>query len=115
MNDKLIIQDKINSYNQNNGSNEGIFINLAKISINNYISNLSDKEQNDVSHNGHKKIFQIKKKYDGNIRMDDYDDLAEQLYRILDEALINCDVRILKEVVYFAKNVYSQVVINDYP
>mgnify|MGYP003480320036 CR=1 FL=1 len=47
--------------------------------------------------------------------MDDYDDLAEQLYRILDEALINCDVRILKEVVYFAKNVYSQVVINDYP
>lgn len=33
-----------------------MFINLAKISINNYISNLSDKEKNDVS-NAHKKIF----------------------------------------------------------
>ena len=39
--------------------------------------------------------------------------LVEQLYRILDEAIINSDVRILKEVVYFSKNVYLHVEIND--
>lgn len=80
MNDRLIIQDKIS--NNTLESNENIF-NLAKISINNYIANINDREKIDIP-NSHKKIMEIKKNTEQVITSTKYHELVPQLYRILD-------------------------------
>jgi hypothetical protein len=51
MNDRLVIQDRINI----NENNEGL-TNLAKISINNYICSLNDRDKIEIP-NSHKRIL----------------------------------------------------------
>jgi hypothetical protein len=55
MNERLIIQDKIG-----NAQPSPNFVNLAKISVANYIAGLNDREKIDIP-NSHKRILDIKK------------------------------------------------------
>lgn len=57
MNDRLIIQDRISNNNNQPSPN---LINLAKISVANYIAGLNDREKIDLP-NSHKRILEIKK------------------------------------------------------
>lgn len=66
MNDRLVIQDRINL----NENNEGL-TNLAKISINNYICSLNDRDKIDIP-NSHKKILEIKKNTESVITQEKY-------------------------------------------
>lgn len=66
MNDRLVIQDRINI----NDNNEAL-TNLAKISINNYICSLHDRDKIQIP-NSHKKILDIKKNTESVVPQEKY-------------------------------------------
>lgn len=66
MSDRLIIQDKIG--NMQTSPN---LINLAKISVANYIAGLNDREKIDIP-NSHKRILEIKKNTESRISQEKY-------------------------------------------
>ena len=39
--------------------------------------------------------------------------MAKEIYKILDEVMVTYDVRALKEIVYFSRNVFTYVVLPD--
>lgn len=106
MNDRLVIQDR-SSLSDNNET----LTNLAKISINNYICSLNDRDKIEIP-NSHKRILEIKKNTESSITRDRYHELSCEVYRLMDEAAATSDVRVLKEIVYFARGVYT-IVRND--
>lgn len=103
MNDRLVIQDRINI----NDNNEGL-TNLAKISINNYICSLNDRDKIEIP-NSHKRILEIKKNTENLIPLNKYHELTLDLFKLLDEAALSRDIRVLKEIVYFSRGVYTIV------
>ena len=66
MNDRLVIQDR-SSLSDNNEA----LTNLAKISINNYICSLNDRDKIEIP-NSHKRILEIKKNTENCIARDKY-------------------------------------------
>lgn len=66
MNDRLVIQDR-SSLSDNNEA----LTNLAKISINNYICSLNDRDKIEIP-NSHKSILEIKKNTENCISRDKY-------------------------------------------
>lgn len=66
MNDRLVIQDR-SSLSDNNEA----LTNLAKISINNYICSLNDRDKIEIP-NSHKRILEIKKNTENCINRDKY-------------------------------------------
>ena len=96
--------DKINNNIGVNNSPNPYMVNLAKISISNYIAGLNDKEKIDIP-SSHKKIMEIKKNTDAHISLEKYHQLVEELSILLDETKLTFDIRVLKEIVYFSRNV----------
>lgn len=101
MNDRLVIQDR------NNIGESVQSVTLAKISINNYICSLNDRDKIEIP-NSHKRILQIKKNTNESlITRQKYHELSLQLFKLLDQALASFDVRVLKEIIYFSRGVYT--------
>lgn len=107
MNERLIIQDKIGNTPPNPN-----FINLAKISIANYIAGLNDRDKIDIP-NSHKRILDIKKNTDAKVTPHHYHQLVADLYSLLDETILTNDVRVLKEIVYFSRNVRTDICLRE--
>ena len=99
MDERLMIQDRLSS---NDAGTH--LINLAKISVANYIANISDRQDIDLP-NSHKKILAIKKNTPHLVDNPKYHALVAELNPLLADATHTYDIRVLKEVVYFAKSV----------
>ena len=39
--------------------------------------------------------------------------MTKEIYKILDEVMVTYDVRALKEIVYFSRNIFTTVVLPD--
>jgi hypothetical protein len=74
----------------------------------NYIAGLNDREKIDIP-NSHKKILDIKKNTEPNVTQRLYHQLVADLYHLLDETTLTFDVRVLKEIVYFSRNVSTEI------
>lgn len=107
MNDKLVIMDKMIL-----AENHDSITNIAKISINNYICSLNDRDKIEIP-NSHRKILELKKNVENTLTQNRYHQVSKEIYKILDEVMVTYDVRALKEIVYFSRNVYSTVILSD--
>jgi hypothetical protein len=101
MDEKLLIQDRISIQPLEQQEN---IIQLAKISVSNYIMHLNNREKIEIP-SSHKKFVEIKKNTDKIVSTDKYHLLMNDLNRLLDEARASKDVRMLKEVVHFSQGV----------
>ena len=59
-------------------------INLAKISVQNYLGHLQDQQNGEVLPNAHKKIMEIKKNINRFVGIEKYHQLVKELYPLLD-------------------------------
>lgn len=107
MNDRLVIMDKMIL-----AENHDSITNIAKISINNYICSLNDRDKIEIP-NSHRKILELKKNVENNLTQERYHEVTKEIYKILDEVMVTYDVRALKEIVYFSRNVFTTVVLPD--
>jgi len=91
MNERLIIQDRPTQ------SSPQIHdpLNLAKISVGNYLATLTQHAPADLP-NAHRTILNIKKQTQGAVDQIRYHELVGELYSLLDETAVNGDVRVLK-------------------
>ncbi len=66
MNDRLVIMDKMIL-----AENNDTITNIAKISINNYICSLNDRDKIEIP-NSHRKILELKKNVENNLTQERY-------------------------------------------